>query len=129
MLMFSDLIGVPYKKDCYDGSGFDCWSLIWWIYKEYGIALPQRLQEVWAPKNFRKQINDNIGNWQEVEFHERSNMDVLLFATSRNMATHVGMVIDPHVFIHTRLETGVVLERFRRGFFSAMIKKVYRWRK
>lgn len=128
-MSIADLIGKPYVKDCYNGTGFDCWSLINWIYQREGIILPKRIADIWHPRVLAKDIKENISDWDEVGFEAREYLDVLLFATSRNMSTHVGLTLNQKWYIHARPETGVVLNKFSKGFFSAVIKKVYRWRK
>lgn len=127
LMSIGDLIGKPYVRDCYDGTGFDCWSLIWWIYKNEKINLQTRSEVVWCVRDFAKEIRERTNSWQQVQYADRKWMDVLLFATSRNMNTHVGMVLDKSRFIHTRPETGVVIGKFSKDIFSATIKKVYRY--
>ncbi len=118
------VIGSPYERDCYDGKSFDCWSLIYWIYKQENIDLPKRMSETWTPRNVRKQVKEWRSDWIKVTSYQY--LDVILFSTSGRMATHVGMVLDKTKFIHARSEVGVTVGKLNKGRFAAQIKKVYR---
>lgn len=92
-----------------------------------GVNIPQRSKELWTPKAVQRQIEEWERDWHPVELSKSRFMDVIIFNTSRKMATHVGMVVDSKFFIHARKDVGVTLDRLNKGVFSAMIKKVYRY--
>jgi len=124
---YEKLVGVPYKRKCFDGSGFDCWSLIHHIYLMNDIELPTNILDGWSVRNIHKRVEKQRVNWKEVNIKERKELDVLLFATSRRLRTHVGLVLDYKYFIHAHSVMNVVIERFSTGIFASQIYKVYRW--
>ena len=121
------LVGMPYKRKCFDGSGFDCWSLIHHIYSMNDIELPRNVLDGWSVRKMHKRVEAQRVDWAEVGIEDRRELDVLLFATSRKLRTHVGLVLNRKYFIHAHSKMNVVIERFARGFFSGQIYKVYRW--
>ena len=124
---FEYLVGMPYKKKCFDGTGFDCWSLINHVYKKEGISLPLNLLDSWTGRTIHKAMQKQKKLFYPVPFEDRKRLDVLLFHTSYALMTHVGLVINKQRFIHAHNKMNVVIERFSSGVFSSLIHKVYRW--
>ena len=124
---YEKLVGLPYKKKCFDGSGFDCWSLVHHIYLMNNIELPMNLLEGWAVRRIHKKFNTPGIVWREVELEDRRVLDILLFATSYKLRTHIGLVLDYKYFIHAHQVMNVVIEKFTRSIFASQIYKVYRW--
>lgn len=121
------LVGKPYKKKCFDGSGFDCWSLIYHIYQLNNIILPKNILDGWSVRSMHKRAEEQSVQWKEVDIQERKSLDVLLFATSYKLRTHIGLALDYKYFIHAHHVMNVVIERFSSSIFASKIYKVYRW--
>ena len=124
---YESLVGIPYKRKCFDGTGFDCWSLVHHIYLMNDIELPRNILDGWSVRKMHRRVEEQRVTWIEVGIMDRRALDVLLFATSYRLRTHVGLVINSKYFIHAHSSLGVVIEKFNRGIFSSMISKVYRW--
>ena len=91
------------------------------------IELPRNILDGWSVRKMHKRVEEQQVKWVEVGIEDRRELDVLLFATSRKLRTHVGLVLNHKYFIHAHSKMNVVIERFARGCFSSQIYKVYRW--
>lgn len=119
-------IGAPYKLNSYDGKSFDCFSLVWYIYKDNGIILDKHFVRN-SLRTIAKEISIREQQWVPINFTERKFLDLVLFRTSKHLLTHVGIIITPEFFIHTTEDTNAVLSRFTKSVYSALMAKVYRW--
>lgn len=122
----SSLVGKPYHQNDYSGEGFDCYSLIYYIYKHYGIEIPKYI----INHNVRvlnKEIKQNLPLWQVVAYSDRKFLDVLLFNTTKRLRVHVGIVINSKLFMHAIDEDSVVIRKFKSSLYIAKLHKVYRW--
>ena len=122
------LLHYPYIRQCFDGSGFDCWSLIHHIYQLNNIELPTYVLDGWSVRKTQKQIESKVADWEKVEYAERRFLDVILFHTSRKLSTHVGVTLNSKYYIHANKVINVAIEKFSSGFQSSRINRIYRWR-
>lgn len=97
------IIGLPYDQ-------YDCWALLRFVFKEgWGIDLDDdpgqamaHVQEVW----FDGDTADPLALLQ--------CWDVVIFRRNGFASGHVGIVMNPMQFLHTRKRTGVCIEVIRR---------------
>lgn len=111
----TSLIGKPYKPNGKDLSGFDCWGLVWYFYKQIGIKttnpLDYSLRTTSAKKNsaFEQALISN----KFVEIQEPVKNCIVSF--SRNEYTiHVGIYLGKHEGCLHACEQGVVCEKLGR---------------
>ncbi len=121
------LVGRKYKDNSYDGESFDCYSLIWYIYKCYGINIPKRMSNYSLRVIAKKMKQDEGVLWIPIDWKDRRHLDLLFFNTTLHLKTHVGMVIDKTKFIHTTQETNVIITKNKKSIYLAQLYKVYRW--
>jgi len=121
------LVGRKYKDNSYDGKSFDCYSLIWYIYKCYGINIPKRMSNYSLRVIAKKMKQDEGVLWIPIDWKDRRHLDLLFFNTTLHLKTHVGMVIDKIKFIHTTQETNVIIAKNKKSIHLAQLYKVYRW--
>jgi len=121
------LVGKPYKKKCFDGTGFDCWTLIHHVYSVNNIELPKNILEGWSIRKIHEEFKAHKVDWLPVDFSDRKFLDVLLFHTSYRLMTHVGLVLNKKYFIHAHHKKNVVIEKFSNSIAASRIHKVYRW--
>ena len=122
----ASLVGKPYKPNDYSGDAFDCYSLIYHVYKHYGITLPKHI----VKHNLRilhKEIKQDLVLWHPVDYQNRRFLDVLLFNTTKRLKTHVGLTINKSLFMHAVDDEAVVLGHFSSSPYIAKLHKVYRW--
>ena len=121
------LLYYPYIRQCFDGNGFDCWSLIHHIYQMNDIELPTYVLGGWSVRKTQKQIESKVSDWKSVEYEDRRFLDVILFNTSRKLSTHVGVTLNPKYYIHANIDINIAIEKFTSGFQSSRINRIYRW--
>jgi cell wall-associated NlpC family hydrolase len=120
-------IGKPYKYNCFDESGYDCYTLVYSLYKLIGINLPKENIALFNLKVHQKLIDKHKVLFKEVKFKDRQPFDLILFASSTNTAAHLGMVLTRDKFIHVNEDHSVRLEYFLGNIESINIRKLYRW--
>ena len=124
---YEHLVGKPYKRGCLDGTAFDCWTLVRYIYQLNNITLPKNLLARWSRSMITAKMRENEHMWKPVPFKDKSFLDILLFHTTYQLSTHVGLVLSGRYFIHAHSQNGVIIEKFTSGFSASLINKVYRW--
>lgn len=122
----ASLVGKPYKANDYSGKAFDCYSLIYYIYKHYNIELPKHIVKH-DLRVLNKKVKQDLVLWCPVEYRNRQFLDVLLFNTAKRLRTHVGLTINKRLFIHALDDEAVVLGHFYSNPYIAKLHKVYRW--
>jgi cell wall-associated NlpC family hydrolase len=122
-----EYIGKPYKFNCFDETGFDCYTLIYFLYKLIDIDLPKENIALYNLRVHQKLIDTHRMLFKEVKYIERQPFDILLFANSDKIAAHLGMVLTRDKFIHANEDHSVRIEYFLGNIESINIRKVYRW--
>jgi cell wall-associated NlpC family hydrolase len=123
----SQIIGKPYKINCYDLSAFDCYTLIYYLYQFVGYELPKENLAAYTLKQYVKQVQDQKQFFYSVDFDDRQPFDLVVFESAKNVNAHIGMVLDFYHFIHTTDEKNVIIESFNGNYETADIRKIYRW--
>ena len=126
MSIIKSVIGKPYKFNCFDGIGFDCYTLIWYIYDRLGLKLPKENIAKYSLKVHKQLIKENLYKFSKVSFINRLPFDLLLFESSKSTSAHIGMVLDKKRFIHIDKDITVQIEHFAHNFQSIKLRKVYR---
>ncbi len=121
-------IGKPYKFNCFDLSGFDCYTLIYYLYSKAGLKLPKENIGSYSLKVHSKIIQETALNFDVVSFLNRQELDILLFESSSSVDAHLGMVLDYYNFIHVDKTHTVRIEPFARNIMLGKLRKVYRWK-
>ena len=120
-------IGKPYIFNCFDETGFDCYTLIYYLYKLVGIELPKENIAAYNLKVHSKLINKHKILFKPVPYKDRKFLDILLFSSSDKINAHLGLVLSSELFIHVNLGHTVRVEYFTNNLESLTIRKVYRW--
>lgn len=87
--------GVPYRLGGADPAGFDCSGLVQYVFAQYGITVPRVVEQQW-------QVGEDVA---PVKIKPG---DLVFFSTKGRRATHVGIAIGEHQFVHAPTSTGVV---------------------
>jgi len=104
------LRGVRYKNGGNDPSGFDCSGFVWYVFNQYGVAMPRTVSE-----QFRSGAN--------IDPRDLRAGDLVFFDTidsgGRHVASHVGISIGGDEFVHAPSSTGEVrVERLASGYWG-----------
>jgi cell wall-associated NlpC family hydrolase len=121
------LVGKPYKRLCYDETAYDCWTLVYHIYKKCGIILPKPTIKNYGQFGVNNVLKKQEVDWRKIPYKERQFLDVILFNTSYRTAMHIGLVLNKTQYIQADEGLGVVISRFS-NFNTARIKWLYRWK-
>jgi cell wall-associated NlpC family hydrolase len=87
--------GVPYRLGGADPAGFDCSGLVQYVFAQYGITVPRVVEQQWQTGDDVAPVKIKPG-------------DLLFFSTKGRHATHVGIAIGEHQFVHAPTSNGVV---------------------
>ena len=103
MIDVNKYIGIPFEDSGRSQEGVDCWGLIHLFYKnERGIEFPlytDLYETSFDKERVSEIINEEKVYWNQIEFDELQDGDVILFRVS-GLPIHVGMVVDKNTFIH-----------------------------
>lgn len=88
------LLGKPWKPNARGPEAFDCWGLVWWVYREVaGIELP-KFVGIDAKDTYRvaKQMHESsvMPPWYQVEHPQ--HLDVVGMSSNR-IIHHVGLYL------------------------------------
>lgn len=89
------LQGAPYRDGGSDPSGFDCSGLVYYVFTESGVTLPQSARDQYT-------AGSPVGPG------DIAAGDLLFFATNGSGPTHVAIAIDAVRFVHAPNERTVV---------------------
>jgi len=121
-------VGKPYKYNCFDLSGFDCYTLIYYLYNLNGVELPKENIAKYNLKVHRRVIKEHLHKFSIVKFSDREAFDILLFESSSNINAHLGLMLNRTHFIHANLDQTVKIEPVEANILMASLRKVYRWK-
>jgi len=82
-----EMIGAPYRFGGADPSGFDCSGLVFYAYRNAGIAISRT-------------TSDQYRQSKRVQLSDLRPGDLVFFAISRNKPSHVGIYVGQGKFIH-----------------------------
>src|SRR5262245_35895615 len=94
-----ELVGVPYGFRG-EGGGLDCWQIVCVGGRElFGLEFPDTFQDA-KQSDVVGLMREHRASWQRIERSAAAAGDVVLF-TVRGEGLHVGLVLDPPLFLHT----------------------------
>jgi cell wall-associated NlpC family hydrolase len=97
--------GVPYRNGGHDPGGFDCSGFVYYVFEQYGIALPRTVSE---------QYRTGLDAGDHLEAG-----DLVFFTTTAPGPSHVGILIGGDEFVHAPSSAGTVrVERLSTGYWS-----------
>jgi probable lipoprotein NlpC len=125
------LVGIEFKDCGRDRSGLDCWGLILLIYRElFKVTIMDKDPEVSAMDV--EQANafflEQTRLWQEVPIGKEKLGDVIVFKAG-GWVNHAGMVVEPGLMIHTRLDLPTCIEHYNLGTWKTKMSGIFRYAK
>ena len=131
MITFDDLIGIPYLPHGRAGDpGLDCYGLVKAVFARCGVQIPEYDADYhdYDRVNAIYNENRNTGQWQEVKgYKEYPVLLAIRFGSPKGVVNHVGAYIGNGKFIHTRENTGVLIENVYSPLWQKRIEGAYRY--
>ena len=87
------LMGVPYRLGGSDPTGFDCSGFVQYVLRQHAVAVPRTVIEQFGAGDAARSVEAG---------------DLVFFQTVGSKASHVGIAIDAHSFVHAPNSRGVV---------------------
>jgi cell wall-associated NlpC family hydrolase len=101
------LRGAPYRNGGSDPSGFDCSGFVAYVFAQQGLYMPRTVSEQYA-------------HGQPVGSDAVAPGDLVFFSTVAPGASHVGIAISQHQFVHAPSSSGVVrVESLTASYWSS----------
>jgi cell wall-associated NlpC family hydrolase len=127
-MRYDDLIGKPFK---YGGRGpdeYDCYGLMMEVFRRMGVKLPDYFSTDQDDAN-AVQITDGVAqDWQRIAEPEVGcGVTLRLSCDHPTLTTHVGVVVDADLFLHTRAKVGVVAERLSHPVWQRKVTGFFRF--
>ncbi len=128
-MIYTDLIGIPFKNRGRDLNGFDCYGLVIEIYKRYGINLPEYTADYDDVENVSCMMHREAlktETWEKVSPpYPVPSIVAIRFAAAAPVINHVGVYIGNGRFIHIREKTGVCIEKINSPAWRNVIAGFY----
>lgn len=123
----NDYVGVPFEEKGRTREGWDCWGLVRSVYADHlGIELPLYLSAYETTEDspaIAGQVDDARPMWREVE--DPRTGDVVLCSVL-GYETHVGILVEPGVMLHSMDGRDTCLERIAMPAWSRRIRGIFR---
>lgn len=120
-------IGTPFLNKGRSKAGFDCYGLLREVYRnELGIDLPHLADDYGNcsdGETIEPIVDSQRDRWMKVE--APMELDVILI-NLKGFATHVGVVLSDHRFLHIMRGRNAVIDRYTNRIWSARIEGFYR---
>lgn len=118
------LIGLPYKVNGRNpDDGFDCYGLAWWIRRQIGRPIPDR---VFSPENIvrNNQAVDHLERFERLK--KPKGWCLAMFTPHPPFITHCGLVLPGcREVIHITENSRVIIERLDAPQIQWMLEGFY----
>ncbi|MDH3279627.1 MAG: C40 family peptidase [Gammaproteobacteria bacterium] len=102
----------------------NCWEFLRLVLREaLGAELPPFLDDVVALRTAAPRVT----GWQTVALTTAQPFDVLVFDMSVRRPPHVGVVVEPGLFLHCLKGGESVVESYHRKFWRDRVSEVYHY--
>jgi cell wall-associated NlpC family hydrolase len=120
-------LGKPYKHHGRDDSGYDCFGIIIAIYRDLGYTIEDIYGDYESSRDW-KESSLLIENYhKKFDKVDRPQLyDMVLLKNKRDLAVHIGVVIQNDCFIHCKSGTGVIMSRLYSNEYKNKIEGFYR---
>lgn len=108
------LLGTPYRDGGGDPSGFDCSGFTQYVFGLSHLRLP-------------REVHAQFQTGRKLAIRKSAPGDLIFFSTTAPGASHVGVVLDNHQFVHAPSTSGTVrVESYRAPYWNRRIVGVRR---
>lgn len=131
-MIWDRYIGIPFRDRGRDLDGWDCWGLVWYLYREKGIELPAHLLSSHDGRAVRDAIRKGREEWMPVLPGQEREYDVVVMrsvhATGFAAETHVGLCVGKGRLMHVEQHIETVCVPFIHDTVRDRITRIYRHR-
>ncbi len=133
MSKYTDLIGCPFVGSGRDyHTGLDCYGLAEEVFRRNGIEIPEYDEDYRNIELVTKTMKGGLSKpcWKKIEKGEKIPVPALMairFGVPEPFVNHVGIYIGHGKFIHTRENTGVVIESTESPVWKHVIEGYYEY--
>lgn len=132
MSWWNEYVGVPFLERGRNLDGVDCWGLVQLILQEqFAIKVPDLLDEYYttgdAEHNQQIVLNQEAewrADWQQVS--EAKEGDIVVLRVN-GLPVHVGLVIQPGMFIHCWRKANTTIESYRSAHWTNRVDSFWRY--
>lgn len=124
----SKYVGLPWADGGRGPEYFDCYGLVRWVYLyEYGIELPS-LSEEYSSALEKEEVSAIVNSepWFAEPTNEPKEGDVVVLRVKGESA-HIGLVVEPGRMLHTRFNTGSIIESYGGIVWRHRVQGFLRW--
>ena len=108
------LLGTPYRDGGSDSSGFDCSGFTQYVFGLSHLSLP-------------RDVHAQFQTGRKLALGRSAPGDLIFFSTIAPGASHVGVVLDDHQFVHAPSTSGTVrVESYKAPYWNRRIVGVRR---
>jgi cell wall-associated NlpC family hydrolase len=124
--LYIDLIGKPFKTNCKGPKYYDCFGLVYEIYRRAGIVLPDVNKMTFKDyEGISEELDRCKSFYKRIDNPEPGCL--VTFRANSKLVTHVGVIIDHCRMIHTREGIGVNIVRFDSPVWKAKLEGFYKY--
>ena len=107
MINVSQYIGKPYKPNCRDGSGYDCYTLMLAIQRDMGLSPVDLFYEATKPETRLDGIKKELPKYERLVSAQEGCVVVMY---TEGIPQHVGIYLGKGLVVHATEERGVVID-------------------
>jgi cell wall-associated NlpC family hydrolase len=134
MIDYTDLIGCPFVGSGRDPkTGLDCYGLAKEIFRRYGYEIPEYDEDYTDVPKVTRLMKTGLQEscWERIDSNtepDEPSLIAIRFGVPQPFINHVGVYIGHGKFIHTRENTGVVVEQVNSPVWRHVIEGFYRYK-
>ena len=127
MKFINKYIGCPFEAGGRGPNSFDCWGLVYYLFKEMGIPIPSHNISVVAAKAINVEVDKQIGLQNWVKIDKPQPPCVVLIQAHPVYTQHFGFLFTHTKFVHVLIDKAVCVESILNPMWEKKIKGFYRY--
>lgn len=125
-LDYSDLIGRPFREFGRGPEAYDCFGLWIEINKRLGIKVLDYGQLIGEnSETICKKADEYRPKFTKIK--EPQPGDLILFRTDTGLTDHIGVIVQPGLFLHVLKKQGILCTYLDNYFWRGRIEGLYRY--
>lgn len=129
-LQLNSLVGIPFKDGGRDITGFDCWGLVKYFYKEFlNIELPEYAISAHDSFGIDRTFDRERKMWERSILPQDYALMAMRLDSENHpfRVNHVGIILPSREFIHCIEKKGVIISKGYDAFWIQRTESYYIW--